>query len=248
MLHTWLPAALRSAGLSVIETTGWTNRSHGDLPDSPVVVWHHDASPEGDSPGALDWMISNWDNASAQIWINRYGIVYLVGCGIAWHAGPVLEGMPGNAQSVGIETDHTTGEDWPAELLAALRTVTVVILRCSQIAADAGLYFHRQIARPYGRKSDPDGLVLQDEIRAVAQIMAGPTPGPKPTAPPTPEEPTVTEDQMRRLLDAIGAIGVTNASLEAGTREAVSNLRKFSNEVPDRVKNAVLVALREGGK
>lgn len=227
-LDTWLPAALRSAGLNVVETGGWTSRSHGDLPDRPVVVWHHDASPEGDSPGALDWMVSNWDNASAQIWINRYGVVYLVGAGIAWHAGPVLEGMPNNAKSVGIETDHTTGEDWPAELLAALRLVTAVILRRSQIAADAGLYFHRQIARPFGRKSDPDGLVLQDEIRAVAQIMAGPPSGQTPTAPPTPEEPEMTPEQFKAITDRLDT-ALTD----------LRNLRTIVNEMEKRIPNAI---------
>src|ERR1700712_1732463 len=114
LLHPWFPATLRAAGIVVVETAGWTGRSHGQYPAKVKCVWHHDASPPGDSPGALSWMISNWSSSSANVWIDRQGRWHLVGTGISWHAGSVLPGMPGNMDSFGIETDHTVNEAWPA--------------------------------------------------------------------------------------------------------------------------------------
>lgn len=174
-LHTWgLATALRSAGLTVVETAGWAARTHGDLPGNPTVVWHHDASPSGDSPGALTWMVNNWDNASAQIWVDRSGKVHLVGSGVAWHAGRVLPGMSGfdNYHSVGIETDHTVGEAWPAAQLTALRLTTAVILdRGGRSRGD--FQFHRLIASPVGRKVDPAGLELAAERVSVHNVTYG---------------------------------------------------------------------------
>lgn len=200
LLHTWgLPDRLRAADLTVVETSGWTTRTHGNLPDAPTVVWHHDASPVGDSPGALDWMLSNWDKASAQVWIDRYGRVHLIGTGVAWHAGAVLPEQRAydNFRSIGIETDHTTGEDWPDEQLKALRLTTAVIL-------DAGrrdrtdFSFHRVICSPPGRKSDPAGLDLDTERRAVRRIR---TDGGVPVSPPSPPAPVVIPDGLALTED-----------------------------------------------
>jgi hypothetical protein len=193
LLHTWLPGTLRSAGLRVVETPGWTNRSHGALPDNIKVVWHHDASPPGDSPGALNWMISNWDTSSANIWLDRYGTWHLVGTGVSWHAGRVLPGMPDNFSSIGIETDHTTAENWPLAQIDSLRKGTAAIFR-KQAVDSSWLHFHKTICSPPGRKSDPDGLTLGPERAKVAALISG-KPSPTPT-PPTPTPPPVEEDDM----------------------------------------------------
>jgi hypothetical protein len=171
LLHTWLPGVLRAAGVVVDETPGWTSRSHGSLPAQVKVVWHHDASPEGDSPGTLNWMIDNWDNSSANIWVDRDGVWHLVGTGVSWHAGDVLPGMPGNFDSIGIETDHTVNEDWPVEM-ASVRVGTAAIFEYQNVPA-AWLHFHKTICDPPGRKVDPDGLDLGTERNNVAAIMSG---------------------------------------------------------------------------
>lgn len=202
LLHTWLPATLRNAGLKVVETPGWAGRSHGQLPQLVKVVWHHDASPPGDSPGALNWMIANWNNSSAQVWVDNYGTWHLVGAGIAWHAGTVQPGMPGNKDSIGIETDQTTGEAWPAAQLDALRRGTAAIL-ARQAVPTSWLHFHKTICAPAGRKVDPAGLTLADERAAVARILTGaappssgapPSSSSKPPAAATPPAPTPPKD------------------------------------------------------
>lgn len=154
LLHQWAPAVLRSAGLAVVETSGWTNRSHGAFPDSISAAWHHDASPEGDSPGALRWMIDNWANASANFWVNRPGVWYCVGTGVAWHAGAVLPGMPSNFTSFGVETDQTVNETPSPAMLASTRTgIGALLAHMGRDSSSA--HFHKTIASPRGRKQDP---------------------------------------------------------------------------------------------
>ena len=107
-------------------------------------------------------MIDNWNNSSANIWVDRYGTWHLVGTGVAWHAGEVLPGMPGNFDSIGIETDHTTDEQWAPELLYSLREGTAAIFEYQGTDANS-LYFHKQVCDPPGRKVDPDGLEIGTE-------------------------------------------------------------------------------------
>lgn len=188
-LNNWnLPAQLRAVGLDVRETTGWENRSHGEFPNNPTVIWHHDASPPGDSPGALQWMINNWNVASANMWIDRHGVVFMVGAGVSWHAGAVNDQKWANKNSIGIEMDLTVQEDQTPEQLAAVRLVTAVILRKSNRNAYDGMSFHKDICSPRGRKVDPYGLSLgpeRDRLQAVIDSLGagGQAPQPVPSSP-----------------------------------------------------------------
>lgn len=205
----WMPDALREAGLVVHETEGWRDRwqrTHANGspavlrdPSAPAIVWHHDGSPAGDSPGSLGWITGALDagEPAAVLWLDFTGEWWIIGNGYASHTGPVLPGMPGNADSIGIETDHTTGEDWPAGQLDSLRRGTAALLRASRQGVDR-LHFHKTICDPPGRKPDPYGLELAEERRIVAGLLAG---GPLPTTPTTP--PTgddVTPDELRSVL------------------------------------------------
>lgn len=152
LLHTWAPQVLRAAGLAVVETGGWTGRSHGSFPDSISGIHHHDASPPGDSPGALNWMISNWPNASANFWVNRQGVWYCVGTGVAYHAGAVVAGMPNNFNSFGVETDQTINETPSPAMLEAVRIGFAVLLK-HMGRNSSSYYFHKTIAP--NRKQDP---------------------------------------------------------------------------------------------
>ncbi len=202
-LNNWgLASALRAVGLTVIEVNDWDTRSHGELPNSPAVIWHHDASPPGDSPGVLGWMISNWNKASANIWINRYGTVYLVGAGVSWHAGAVNDPKWGSTRSIGIEMDLTVNEEQTVAQLQAVRLVTAVILLKGNRTAYDGMSFHKEICSPRGRKVDPFGLHLapeRDQVQAVMRELSGagqqpqPTPSvpaPQPQPQPVPSTPT----------------------------------------------------------
>ena len=160
---TWLADDLRAVGIKVVEMPGYRTRGHGDFSTTQIsVVWHHDASPVGDSPYSAQAQVNRWDGGdgvSGNCEVDRYGTWFLIGAGVAWHAGNVLPGMPGNYQSYGVETDHTTGEDWPEAQLRSMRLGTRVILR----RTGGRLHFHKSICSPVGRQPDPDGLDLNNE-------------------------------------------------------------------------------------
>jgi hypothetical protein len=257
-LHHWLPGVLRAAGIKVVETTGWTTRSHGPLPAVVRVVWHHDASPPGDSPGALNWMISNWNTSSAQIWVDNYGTWYLVGTGVAWHAGRVLPGMPNNFDSIGIETDQTVGEQWPAAQLNSLRIGTAAIFR-HQKQNSGALHFHKTICDPPGRKQDPAGLELGAERINVGKLLTGAggstTPAPKPPTTTTPPKDDndmadITQAQMdeiakrvcARLLDGPGTT-VRVVKVDSAGKETAHDM-KYRDAISQAATEAARAAHR----
>lgn len=186
---TWAADVLRDAGLNVVEEPGWKTRglstSQRFEPDS--IVWHHDASAIGDSPGVPDYMIRNMATHGAQIWVcagcnGRHvsGTWHLVASGRMAHAGKVLPGKPDNYTSIGIETDQTVGETWEPGLLPSLRKGTAALLRHMKKLATA-LHFHKTICDPPGRKVDPVGLNLLDErARVKTEIAKLSTPPPPP--------------------------------------------------------------------
>jgi LysM repeat protein len=174
LLITAYPDIVRREGLPVEVVSGFVSRSHGEFRrNPPAIVWHHDASPAGPSPGVLGWMISNWDSASANIWVDTYGKWWFVGAGVAWHAGATLPGMPGNYDAIGIETDYTVGETISPKLYDSLRRGTAAIFRATGRPA-SDLHFHKTICSPPGRKSDPWALDLGTERAAVQALMTEP--------------------------------------------------------------------------
>lgn len=170
MRAVWLPNVLKLAGLEVKTYDGWETRSNGDFQNLRAVVWHHDASPRGNSPGVPAYMIRNYREAGAQCWVDRAGVWHIIASGVAYHAGKVLPGKPSNWDSIGVETDHTTGEDWPSQHLDSLRRGTAAILRHLG-RTEQDLEFHKTICSPVGRKVDPDGLEIGTERSAVARLI-----------------------------------------------------------------------------
>lgn len=166
-----VPEILRAAGLSVVEHSGWSARSNGSISDTVHWVWHHDASAAGDSPGVPAYMIRSYRRAGAQLWVDRYGRWHIIAIGRAYHAGRV-RGSVGNANSVGIETDHTTGEAWPAGQLASLRIGTAALIEHYGGGAER-LHFHSSICSPIGRKTDPSGLDLKHERVLLTERLHG---------------------------------------------------------------------------
>jgi N-acetyl-anhydromuramyl-L-alanine amidase AmpD len=105
---------------------------------------------EGTRSSDLDWLCNRSSQVSAHYYVCRDGTVYQLvddnRC--AWHAGVAEH----NEEGIGIETEHKTGQDWPAlqrQRLAELcrHLITTYRIRQDRILA------HRWIAP--GRKSDP---------------------------------------------------------------------------------------------
>lgn len=169
-----LANVLRRAGVPVVEYPGWKDRTQKDGPFSPLgVMWHHDASARGDSPG-VPAMMANLANNGAQTWVDRYGVWHLIAAGRMWHAGTGtgfgrILAERGNTLALGVETDHTTGEDWPNDQLASLRLGTAAILAWFGANPADSLCGHKEYRRS---NPDPDGLDMATERRIVAQIIA----------------------------------------------------------------------------
>lgn len=150
---------------------GWQGQGYRELRG---IMWHHDASPEGDSPGALDWCMYYELAPCAAIWVDRKGVWHVYAAGLTNHAGlgscKLAPANTGNQYFLGIETDHTDGEAWTEPQITSLRKGTAAILKTYGLDPKAGaLEFHKSYAP--GRKSDPSGLDLGKERNRVAKLM-----------------------------------------------------------------------------
>jgi hypothetical protein len=150
------PKALENAGLKVQKHNNFDGQALANPCINPQrVFWHHDASPAGSSPGALDWMINSYNakSPSAQIWVDYTGTWHFVGAGYASHAG-VTRGPWISSNSVGVETDHTINETMNPDLLNSMRAGFAAICRAEGKTSEF-VTFHKIEASPRGRKTDP---------------------------------------------------------------------------------------------
>lgn len=179
----WLPGVLRAAGLRVSEISGWQSRGHdndGDFTPRAAML-HHDGSGIGDSPAALDWLLSGFNSSSdtnydAQLWVDRAGVWHIIAAGRAQHAGiglgwGAIPANAGNQFSLGVETDHTDGESWPPAQLAAVRAGMAAICTARGWDPATAVVGHKEYAP--GRKSDPAGVDMRAFRGQVAQTMNG---------------------------------------------------------------------------
>lgn len=149
---------------------GWNGLGYSELRG---IMWHHDASPAGDSPGALNWCMYSDLAPCAAIWIDRSGKWFVYAAGLTNHAGvgssALAPNSTGNQFYLGIETDHNTGEKWTKEQVSSLRKGTAALMKHYGLDPKVALEFHKTYAP--GRKNDPDGLELKTERRRVARLM-----------------------------------------------------------------------------
>lgn len=180
----WLADVLRRGGVRVVEHPGWrtAGRPASTGGFSPrAVMWHHDGSDEGASPGGPGYILQGRPEQGdpgplAQCWVALDGAWHVLAAGRCNHAG---EGGPwgvipedlGNTYAVGVETDHTVGENWPAAQLDGLRRGTAAILARLGSKPGNALCGHKEYAPT--RKVDPAGLNMDHERSVVADIMDG---------------------------------------------------------------------------
>jgi hypothetical protein len=165
---TDLADILRAASVPVIEESyisgpyrgrSWKSVGFNDRPLSAFnyILWHHDASPVGDSPGALHWVKYSSLAPAGAAWVcsgchgkHPSGTWHLYASGLTNHAGtggpwrpntgdPAVPVNGMNAVSLGIETDHTWGESWAGTKKQAqldrLRVGTAAILKAYKLPA-----------------------------------------------------------------------------------------------------------------
>jgi hypothetical protein len=164
----WLVDAARMAvagtGKQVIVSPGWQSRGQGGLRVLEVVVGHHTATPEtapGDYPSLN--VVQNGRagliGLLSQLGLGRSGNIYVIGAGLAYHAG--ASAFAGyydlNDESIGIEAEDSGDGRWTdAELFMYPRLVGACLY---YIRRGPDRYAsHRTVAVPAGRKNDPAGI------------------------------------------------------------------------------------------
>lgn len=180
---TWLADVLRDAGCPVVEESGWSTRGRPGGTFKPLgIMLHHDASPAGETSGGADVIIDgrpDLEGPLAQLWLSYDGVWHVCAAGRANHAGGgSWHDIPtddANSYTLGIETDHTTNEQWTdAQFDSGTRGLVALCDRLG-IRGDAAtlkdwLLAHKEWAP--SRKVDPDPLNMND-LRAL--VLSGKT-------------------------------------------------------------------------
>lgn len=178
----WLGAELRAAGLGVVETPGWTERSanSGPLPEPLGVLEHHTASTASyDDPApSVRLCIEGRPDLAGPLChglIAFDGTVHLIAAGRANHAGRAVASGPipagdGNVLYVGFEWDYQGVDQGPSpeQRTAAVRATAAVLARLGRGADSAR--GHRETTTT--DKIDP-GHVDLDQFRAEVAARLG---------------------------------------------------------------------------
>jgi hypothetical protein len=165
MMLTDLADILRRASLPVVEVSGWKNRSNDGNRFAGVraIVCHWTAtapSAAGDYP-SLNIVTngrSDLPGMLAQLGLGRNGTWYVIGAGVAWHAGVVDTADHDNWHAIGIEAEyHPDQGPWPDVQQRSYER------GCAALANHYGVPLwqiqgHYEVARPVGRKPDPNTL------------------------------------------------------------------------------------------
>jgi N-acetylmuramoyl-L-alanine amidase len=174
---TWLADVLRGAGCRVVEESGWKTRGRDGSFTPRGIMLHHDASPAGETSNGVDVIRDGRPGLAgplAQLWLAYDGTWHVVAAGRANHAG---EGQwhecprdQGNAYFIGIETDHTTNEQWTSgQRSAALAGVAALADRLGIRTPDGVEDWFCAHKEYTDRKPDPDPL---DMDYAREQLLA----------------------------------------------------------------------------
>ncbi|MBN9739518.1 hypothetical protein DMP23_00300 [Amycolatopsis sp. A1MSW2902] len=158
MMLTTLADIARSAGLRVVEQSGWKTRGHGQMSGVRAVVCHHTAGPAtGTAPslGVVQNGRADLAGPLAHYVLGRDGTVYVVAAGLCWHAGAVLNSSWGNAYAIGIEAEATGVDDWPDDQIDAYARLCRALCAAFDLPVSAVLG-HKEVCSPRGRKSDPN--------------------------------------------------------------------------------------------
>lgn len=211
----WLADALRAEGVATIEHGDWKNIGHGDFGGIWGVVVHHTG---GNSSANA---IQNHPELGlcSQIFLNRAGVAYVVGAGLAYHAGagswPGIARDNANAVTIGIEAENNGTEGWSTAQYWAYVKVVAAILRRLGLNADRCIA-HKEWAGAAQGKWDPG---LLDMVRFRADVQNQINGAPKPA-------PVVNQiDEMAKI--AAGWIGARKTKGELTTPDGKGRYAAF---------------------
>lgn len=197
MTLTNLADVVRRSGLVVEELPGWKTRGHGQMTAVETIVCHHTAGPKtGDYPslGTVRDGRPGLAGPLAQLGLTRSGKVLVIAAGVCYHAGVVFAAYQNNWHAIGIEAEATGTDPWPAKQYDAYVRL-VAALRHGYGVSNARVLGHKEVAKPLGRKSDPN-FDMAAFRAAVARAYA-------PTPTPPKEDPEMTPEQFETVLTRV---------------------------------------------
>jgi hypothetical protein len=177
---TWLPKALRDAGLTVVEVAGWQTRGHGDMGPVKFVICHHTAEKKSSrTKPALAILTDGRPDLQGPLCnlaLGQDGTFYMVAAGKAWHAGAGSwkSITDGNGSGIGIEAKNNgLGEPWPEIQMAAYAKGCAAILKYIKASPEM-VCGHKEYALPKGRKPDPSFDMNLFRLRVGKFLVAQP--------------------------------------------------------------------------
>lgn len=190
---TDLADVLRSAGLRVVEVTGWQTRGYrreigntgiyrSDLLGVESIITHHTATPRsvaGDYPTLNTVRDGRSDVAGplSQLGLGRGGTWYVIAAGYANHTGATHHEWQSNSYAVGIEAEAAgTGDvrDWPQAQIDSYVRGVAALAKHYRVPVER-VQGHKEIAAPTGRKTDPsfDMGAFRSMVRSVENKNPG---------------------------------------------------------------------------
>lgn len=247
---TWLPDALRKAGLKVAEQPGWIDRGLGPMGEIRGVICHHTGTKAYDrTMPTLRMLVEGVVQAGgkvlpgplAQLGLGRDGTFHIIAAGRCNHAGKgEWRGITtGNTSFIGIEAENDgAGEKWPEVQLDAYRRGVGAILKHIGASADY-CCGHKEFALPKGRKNDPANIDMADFRARVASLMAGTGVVSNPVIPAKDSQarPTLRRGDKGEVVRVLqSGLGINaDGVFGAGTEAAVRDFQRKHNLVPDGI-------------
>jgi len=246
---TWLPTALKDAGLKVAEVDGWPNRGVGDMPAAKGVMCHHTAGSASGNMPSLRVLVNGRPGLSGplcQLGLGRDGTYYVIAAGRANHAGAgEWRGITaGNSRFIGIEAENTgvATDPWPQVQLEAYHRGVAAILEHLQQDEDM-CCGHKEYALPKGRKVDPHSLDMNAFRTEVAKHLSGEAPPILIPAADAQDRPTLRRGAPHNpkfLVEMVQrAVGITGRKIDGVfgpmTEAAVRRFQRDQGLVPDGI-------------
>lgn len=192
----WLPEKLKQAGLPVKifkdDVADAFNIGHGDMWDIEGHMEHHTGASGYSGPRSIARHPSL--GLCSQLYLERTGIPWLCGVGVAWHGGTGggyswIRDV--NSQLTAVEMDNNGTEGWSSAQYWAGVTISAVILNeiGKPVSRNIG---HKEWAGAAQGKWDPGGMNMDKRRADIANKMAE-LKGKPPEVP-------VIENQINRVL------------------------------------------------
>lgn len=172
---TWLPSALKDAGLRVNVVGGWEVRGRPTMHPKGLVL-HHTAARTGSNAPSLRVCIdgrSDLPGPLCHILVGRDLTCHVIASGVAHHAGVgSWRGLTGNAAVIGVECENNgTSEHWTPGMVDAMVRISATCANAAGFAAEM-VCGHKEWAPQ--RKIDPHTLSMNEIRRSVATLLRPP--------------------------------------------------------------------------